>query len=59
MKTIKVKNCYECPLHEFDDIYLENSCELIDGLLTNNTYDTYPENCPLKKEPVKIELKNE
>ena len=55
MKKIEVSNCVDCPLTEYaggDDKYID--CTISDLWIESGK--KLDKNCPLKKEPIKIEL---
>ena len=56
MKTIEIENCEICPFHEFDYVWIEHDCDLIEEGYEYD-FETLPKNCPLKKESVHIKLK--
>jgi|DEB0MinimDraft_6_1074348.scaffolds.fasta_scaffold13943_7 hypothetical protein len=56
MSNFKVKNCDDCPFHEFDHVWIEHDCYLMESGKLSYDFETLPENCPLKKGAVEIEL---
>ena len=57
MKTIKVKNCEGCPFCVYDSESREE-CQHPDLRYKRIAFpDSILVNCPLKNEPIKIELK--
>jgi hypothetical protein len=55
MKTIKVDKCsFNCPFMYYDQKYWCNHPDAMHEELTNIIIPLW---CPLKKEPIKIELK--
>ena len=56
MKTIKVVHCRKCYFSNWNDYYY--SCDLDNDLIHPINKETIPNDCPLKKEPVKVELES-
>lgn len=57
---MKVNGCNDCPLHFYDiDYSMEHLCvhpDLEQLQIKDKEMDSYPEWCPLKKEPLTISL---